>query len=112
MAGYNKMPTFNNLDEFQKYMFNRQPLFAVDDSAYDRMLLKLQNGAASLKTYVNYCPHNNPTHCDCFYSENILKDGRIFRTYKGAVKPVIKLSEIQNKSNVMFPAKPICMAMD
>ena len=70
-------------------MLDKQPIYCVDDAAYERMMNSLKNGERFVKTYTSFCPHKNGADCDCPFNINFLEDGAIFRVNGGLKKPVV-----------------------
>ena len=74
-----------------------QAFFVLNDTAYERMKGKLQNGSRFEWSYLGVCPHNNAADCTCPRFMNVLKDGKIIRIMNGTQKPVYKASEIMGE---------------
>ena len=86
--------TFSSTLEQLKLRHAAQPLFAVTDDAYDRMLKRLQDGEPFVKSFLGTCPHSRKADCRCEYYKNILRDGRIVRDCDGIIKPVVRASDL------------------
>jgi len=74
--------------------FESQPVFVMNDIAYDRMYKKLTDGSTGEWSYINICPHRSSAACDCPKYLNILKDGVMKKLIKGEWKQTIPLREM------------------
>jgi len=74
--------------------FEAQPIFVMNDEAYDNMLKKLTDGSTGEWSYINICPHPSSADCRCPKYLNILKDGKMKKLVKGIWKETIPVSAI------------------
>jgi len=94
-------PTMNTQSEIQRLFeyAKSQPFYCINDVAYERTLRSLQNGEASVKTFVSHCPASCKCKCTCPYFLNILNpDGdfpAIIRVVDGVKKPVLSRSMVR-----------------
>jgi hypothetical protein len=71
----------------------------INDEGFNRIKEKLEGGERYMKSYLTTCPHTNEKDCNCPFSLNFLRDGKVFRIRNGKQIPVLSITKAIEISN-------------